>query len=83
MGKAIEALEKPKAKERQPEAGRERGRGKIAQGKIREAKGKVADSVGAALGMSGKTYFAVLENCFLRTHLMTPFARLQKNRLVF
>ena len=54
IGRAIEALEKPKAKERLKDAGRAGGK---ASGKLPEAStGDTRDKVGAALGVSGKTY---------------------------
>ena len=53
----MEALEKPKAKERQREAGKTRGKGKaIGCGKLPQAiESKTRDAVGKAVGMSGKT----------------------------
>ena len=53
IGRAIEALEKPKAKERQgTRTDIKEPCGKFPQG----SEGKTRDKVGAALGVSGKTY---------------------------
>jgi N6-adenosine-specific RNA methylase IME4 len=53
---AIEPIEEAAAKERQREAGKERGRGQIASGKFPEAiKGRALDKVGKALGRDRKT----------------------------
>ena len=51
IGRAIEALEKPKAKERQKAGG-----GGTGSGKLPQPVSRVRDKVGAALGVSGKTY---------------------------
>jgi len=57
QGKAIEAVERPKAQERQAEAGRLVGSGEQASGNFPEAsKGETRDRVGEAVGWSGKTY---------------------------
>jgi|CXWL01.1.fsa_nt_gi hypothetical protein len=57
MGLAIEAIERPKAKERQKEHGKTApGRNKNTGGKLPPVKEKTRDAVGSALGMSGKTY---------------------------
>lgn len=54
LGKKIEALERPAAKERLKEAGKAGGKG---SGKLPEAsKGDTRDKVAAALGVSGRTY---------------------------
>ena len=60
IGKALEELERPKAKERQQESGREFGRGKLGGGKFTQPNdtGKTRDKVAAAVGMSGPTYEA-------------------------
>jgi ParB-like chromosome segregation protein Spo0J len=60
LGRQLEELEKPKAKERQSAAGRERGNGKVASGKLHEATstrtGRTSEIVGEAVGMSQRTY---------------------------
>jgi N6-adenosine-specific RNA methylase IME4 len=58
LGERLEALERPKAKERQAAAGPKEGKGKkkIGSGKLPQAVGRTRDVVGAAVGMSGKTY---------------------------
>ena len=57
LGEALEPLERKAAKDRQVEAGKKRGRGKIACGKLpRAIAPKSRDAVGRAVGMSGKTY---------------------------
>jgi ParB family chromosome partitioning protein len=57
LGKVLEALERPKAKARQSEAGKQHGRGKIASDQIPEPfKGQTRDKVGRAVGMGGTTY---------------------------
>jgi len=59
IGVAIEAVEQPKAKERQAAAGPSEGRGKkTGPGKIPEpvGTGRVRDIVGEAVKMSGKSY---------------------------
>jgi hypothetical protein len=54
LGKALEALERPKAKERQQAGGRAGGKG---SGKLPEAEtGDVRDRVAEALGWSGRTF---------------------------
>jgi ParB-like chromosome segregation protein Spo0J len=59
MGERLWAMEKPKAEERQAIAGPSEGKGKkkSGSGKLPEAvKSDTRDIVGAAVGMSGKTY---------------------------
>ena len=58
MGMALEPLAKADAKQRQVEAGKKHGRGKIASVKVTEPIGQavVREKVGAAVGMSGPTY---------------------------
>jgi ParB family chromosome partitioning protein len=59
IGKALEALERPKAKERQAQAGPAEGKGKKASGsgKLPEAvAGQTRDKVAEAVGMSGRNY---------------------------
>ncbi len=60
IGKAIEELERPKAKERQKEHGKTApGKPKNTGGNfppVNEAKGKTRDKVAEAVGMSGRTY---------------------------
>ena len=51
IGEKLEALEKPKAKERQKAGG-----GKPGSGKLPEPVPQVRDKVASALGVSGKTY---------------------------
>jgi len=53
--RALEPLEKAAAKERQREAGRQRGRGKKASGKLPGAKGEAADKAAKATGMARRT----------------------------
>jgi ParB/RepB/Spo0J family partition protein len=64
IGKAIEELEKPKAKERQSEGGKKAGKGRPATEKTGGGNlpqpngdtGKTRDKVAEAVGMSGRTY---------------------------
>ncbi len=58
MGRALEALERPKAKERQSKAGPAEGKGKKSGSeKFSEAvQGRTLDKVGAAVGISRITY---------------------------
>jgi hypothetical protein len=59
LGKALEELERPKAKARQAQAGPAQGAGKKASGsgKFPEPlRGQVRDRVAEAVGMSGRTY---------------------------
>lgn len=77
MGRAIESLEKPKAKERQAKAGPREGRGaKSGSENFTEpvARGDTRDLVGKAVGMSGVIYErgALLEN---RPRGLRQFAR--------
>ena len=51
MGEAIESVEREAAKQRQSQ-----GPGRKASGNLPEGKGDTRDKVGAALGMSGRTY---------------------------
>ena len=54
LGRQIEAVERPKAKERHREGSASGGKG---SGKLPEpSRGQTRDKVGAALGVSGKTY---------------------------
>ncbi|WP_149113665.1 hypothetical protein [Limnoglobus roseus] len=53
MGKRLEALEKPKAEERKGKRTNLEPAGKFPAG---SSDGEVRDKVGAALGVSGKTY---------------------------
>jgi len=53
--RALEPVEKAAAKERQREAGRQRGRGKKASGKLPGAKGEAADKAAKATGMARRT----------------------------
>ena len=57
IGKALEELEKPKAKERQREhGGTAPGKAKDTGGKFPPVTGKTRDKVAEAVGMSGRTY---------------------------
>jgi hypothetical protein len=61
LGRAIEAMEKPKAKERQKELGRTHGTpsGPGPEGAAPEHTGETRDIVGAAVGLSGSSYHRV------------------------
>jgi len=57
VGGALEAIEKPKAKERKREhGGTAPGRKRNTGGKLPPVKQKTRDAVGAAVGLSGKSY---------------------------
>ena len=58
IAEAIDEQEREKAKERQREAGKKHGRGKIASGNFPEAieEGRSRDLIAEKVGWSGKTY---------------------------
>lgn len=57
LGKALEELERPKAKERQKEHGKTApGKGKNTSENFTEVSGTTREKVGEAIGMSGPTY---------------------------
>lgn len=57
LGKSLEKLERPKAKERQGSPGKPRTTQNDCSGNLPEqSRGQTRDKVGAALGMSGSTY---------------------------
>ena len=53
--RALEPLERKAAKERQKAAGRERGRGKIASGKLPQSNGRAGDKAAKATGKARRT----------------------------
>lgn len=84
LGGRLEKLLKPEAKKRQSEAGKKRGRGKtIGCGNLPQAmNGKTRDAIGAAIGMSGKTYEAAkaVVNTIKSNKALLPILKVLKSK---